>query len=339
MALSATTTQAVAIETRALSKRHRDVEALSGVDLTVPRGLCFGLLGPNGAGKTTLVSILATLARPTSGSARVLGHDVAREGAAVRRSLGIVFQEPSLDLALTAREHLDLQCRWYRLDARASRVAEALAAAGLADAADRPVRGLSGGMKRRLEIARGMLHRPALLFLDEPTLGLDVQARGGVWDRVRALIAAGDTTVFLTTHSMDEAAALCARVAILDRGRLVVEGCPADLVARLGGDAVLLRLGDAAGALAALAAVDGVASAAIDPGQEAEAARTVRVIVAEGPRRLPALLDAARPFGVLEVSLERPTLAHVFLHHTGHPFEPAVVDAPAAAGRGQGRRS
>jgi len=314
------TNRAPAIDVAGLVKHYGDVVAVDGLDLRVEEGAFFGLLGPNGAGKTTTLSILTTLARPDAGRARVAGRDVLAERAAVRRELGIVFQEPSLDRELTAREHLDLQARLYHLDERARRVAAALERVDLAAHADRPVRGFSGGMKRRLEIARGLLHRPRLLFLDEPTLGLDVAARAAIWAQLRRLHAEGETTVFLTTHSMEEADALCQRVGILDRGRLVVEGTPAELKGALGGDVVVLGFEAAAagdGPARALAAVQGVRE--VRPHEDA---RRLRVTVSDGPRRLPALLEAARAWRVSDVELHRPNLEHVFLHHTGHPFEP-----------------
>ena len=314
------TNRALAIDVAGLVKHYGDVVAVDGLDLRVEEGAFFGMLGPNGAGKTTTLSILTTLARPDAGRARVAGHDVVAERAAVRRELGIVFQEPSLDRELTAREHLDLQARLYHLDDRARRVGAALERVDLAADADRPVRGFSGGMKRRLEIARGLMHRPRLLFRDEPPLGLDVAARAAIWAQLRSLHAGGETTVFLTTHSMEEADALCQRVGILDRGRLVVEGTPADLKAALGGDVVVMRFEAAAaddGPARALAAVEGVREVRPD----GDAGR-LRVTVSEGSRRLPALLEAARAWRVSDVELHRPNLEHVFLHHTGHPFEP-----------------
>jgi ABC-2 type transport system ATP-binding protein len=324
------TTHSLAIETESLAKRFGALEALGGVDLRVPAGACFGLLGPNGAGKTTLVSILATLLRPSAGRARLLGRDVEVERATLRRDVGIVFQEPSLDPELTAREHLDLHARLYHLGDRARCVAEGLARAGLDAQADRPVRSLSGGMKRRLEIARGLLHRPRLLFLDEPTLGLDPQARAGVWSRLREIRGDGAATIFLTTHSMEEADALCERIAILDRGRVAAEGAPEALKAALGGDLVVVALerdGDVEAALLPLEGLRDVTRLAASDGAGAE----LRVVVAEGPRRLAGILDRLRPFGVREVRLQRPTLEHVFLHHTGHAFEPEPPGEGAAA--------
>jgi ABC-2 type transport system ATP-binding protein len=319
-----------AIAVRGLSKRFGDVVALDGLDLEIARGRCFGLLGPNGAGKTTTVSVLATLLRPDAGSVRILGHDVVSERAAVRREIGIVFQEPSLDRELTAREQLDLHARLYHLPERVACVKRALAEAGLEADADRPVRGFSGGMKRRLEVARGLLHRPRVLFLDEPTLGLDVAARAGVWERVRALRTAGDVTVLLTTHSMEEADGLCDEIAIVDRGRVVALGTPEALKRGLGGDVVELGLERGDGVEAVLGAVAGVGRVIRDlaPVTAVPGVR-LRVTVAEGSRRLPALLEAARDFGVIDVALHRPTLEHVFLHHTGHVFEPATRDGSA----------
>jgi ABC-2 type transport system ATP-binding protein len=330
--MQSTGTNEPAIRVEGLRKRYGSQVAVESLDLRVAEGSFFGLLGPNGAGKTTTVSVLTTLTRPDAGLVQVLGRDVVRERAAVRRELGVVFQEPSLDRELTAREHLDLQGRFYRLPERRRRVGEALERVGLAADADRPVRGFSGGMKRRLEIARGMLHEPRILFLDEPTLGLDVASRAAVWEQLRALRGAGATTIFLTTHSMEEAETLCERVGIVDRGRLVVEGTPAELVADLGGDVVLLGLAGDGGDAAreAVAKVEGVQDVRVD------ADGRLRVTVVEGSRRLAALLEAARPWHVEDVELHRPDLEHVFLHHTGHPFEPDRLGGQGAA-NGSGR--
>ncbi len=320
-----TSTISTAIDVEGLVKRYDGVVAVDGLDLRVQVGAFYGLLGPNGAGKTTTLSVLTTLSRATAGRVEVLGRDVATAPAAARRDLGLVFQSSCLDLELTAREHLDLQARLYRVPDRRARIAELLAVAGLESDADRPVKGFSGGMKRRLEIARGVLHRPRLLFLDEPTLGLDVAARAQIWDHLRKLHAAGPTTIFLTTHSMEEADALCERIGILDRGRLVAEGTPEALKAALGGDVVRLVLATPGEVAATLREVEGVESVVGDEAEPGGHAETWRITVREGPRRLAAIVEAARPFGIVEVTLHRPTLEHVFLHHTGHAFEPDEV--------------
>jgi ABC-2 type transport system ATP-binding protein len=312
MAPSATN---AAIEVRALAKRYGEQTALAGIDLDVPRGICFGLLGPNGAGKSTTVGVLTTLLAPTSGTAMLLGLDVVRERAAVRRQIGVVFQEPALDPELSAREQLVLHARLFHLDAPAARASDWIERLGLGEHADRPVRKLSGGLRRRVEIARGLLNRPGVLFLDEPTTGLDVAARARIWDELRALRRSGDTTIFLTTHSMEEADALCDAIAIVDQGRIAASGSPDVLKAELGGDVVTLVLERPRDAIAALEAQPGVSRVSAD----GDAA--LRVTVADGSRRLAALLECARGAGIVEVDLRRPSLEHVFLHHTGHAFE------------------
>ena len=308
-----------AIEVRALAKRYGDHTALAGIDLDVPRGICFGLLGPNGAGKSTTVGVLTTLLSPTSGSAFLLGRDVVRERAAVRRQIGVVFQEPALDPELSAREQLVLHARLFHLDAPAARASDWIERLGLGEHADRPVRKLSGGLRRRVEIARGLLNRPGVLFLDEPTTGLDVAARARIWDELRALRRSGETTIFLTTHSMEEADALCDAIAIVDKGRIAAAGSPNALKAALGGDVVTLVLERPRDAIAALEAQPGVSRVVAD----GEGPGALRVTVADGSRRLAALLECARGAGIVEVDLRRPSLEHVFLHHTGHAFEEA----------------
>jgi len=332
---AATTTPAsgsdtAAIECRGLVVRFGDVVALDGLDLTVPEGICFGLLGPNGAGKTTAVSVLTTLRRPDAGDARLLGRDVVRDRDAVRAAVGVVFQESTLDPELTPREHLDLYARLYHLSDRHRRVGEVLALVGLEADADRRTRGFSGGMKRRLEIGRGLLHRPRVLFLDEPTLGLDVVARAAIWRHLRDLRAAGDTTIFMTTHYMEEAERICDAVAIVDRGRVVAFGAPEDLERELGGDSVRIELERVSGAAAALERVDGAREVVREEGPQGEGSAVFRVTLSEGPKRLAALLDAVRGFGIVEVHLSGPTLDQVFLHHTGHRFEEAEAPDPLA---------
>ena len=322
-----------AIEVRGLAKHYGAVRALDGVDFTVPGGSCFALLGPNGAGKTTAVHILATLTSASGGSARVAGRDIAREAAAVRRQLGIVFQESCLDPGLSAREHLDLSGQIYRLrgKGRRRRVAALLEEFGLATAADRPSDALSAGQRRRLEIARAVLHRPRVLFLDEPTVGLDVAARDAVWSRLCAMRDGGGTTLFLTTHSMREADALAQHVGILESGHLVACGSPADLKAELRGDRVWIRVDREAEARAALAAQSGVARVERD-------ARGLCIHVDAAPRRLAALVIAAEPFGIAEVEFQRPSLEHVYLHHTGHPYRVDPMDPQPASAATAGRR-
>jgi ABC-2 type transport system ATP-binding protein len=306
-----------AIRVRGLEKRYGDTAALAGIDLDVPRGICFGLLGPNGAGKSTTVGVLTTLLAPSAGSVLLLGCDVVRERAAVRRQIGVVFQEPALDPELSAREQLVLHARLFHLDAPAARASDWIERLGLAEHADKPVRKLSGGLRRRVEIARGLLHRPGVLFLDEPTTGLDVAARAVIWDELRALRQSGDTTLFLTTHSMEEADALCDAIAIVDAGRIAASGSPDALKAELGGDVVTLVLERPRSAVAALEAQPGVSRVVADDAEPG----ALRVTVAEGSRRLAALLECARGAGIVEVDLRRPSLEHVFLHHTGHAFE------------------
>jgi ABC-2 type transport system ATP-binding protein len=315
---SATSTEP-AVDVRGLVKRYGEQLALAELDLSVPRGTFFGLLGPNGAGKTTTVGVLTTLVRPTGGSARLLGWDVSADRDRVRRAVGVVFQEATLDPELTAREHLDLYARLYHLEARRARVDEVLELIGLVGDADRPTRQFSGGMKRRLEIGRGLLHHPRVLFLDEPTLGLDVAARARIWEHLRALHAAGDTTIFLTTHAMEEADSLCEQLAIVDGGRVVAAGTPQALKAALGGDVVRIELERGDGARERLGANEGVREVV----EETGGAPAYRITVVDGPQRLAGLIESVRSYGVREVELHRPSLEHVFLHHTGHRFEEA----------------
>ncbi len=232
---------ALAIECAALTRRFDEVTAVDALTLNVTDGEVFGLLGPNGAGKTTTIKMLITLLDPTSGAARVAGHDIVRDSRAVRRSIGYVPQLLSTDGTLTARENLDISTRLYHVPRgeRRQRIDDALEFMGLADVGDKLVRTFSGGMIRRLEIAQAMLHRPAVLFLDEPTVGLDPVARRAVWEHVRRLRERDGTTVMLTTHYMEEAAELCERLGIMHLGRLVALGTPAELAAQVGPGATL----------------------------------------------------------------------------------------------------
>jgi ABC-2 type transport system ATP-binding protein len=295
------------------------VTAVHDLSFRIMAGETFGLLGPNGAGKSTTLRILITLLKPTSGQATVLGHDVVRDAELVRRLIGYVPQERAIDRFLTGREHLLLLSDLYHLPRPEGlrRIAELLTLVDLEDKADRPAKTYSGGMKRKLDIACGLLPNPKILFLDEPTLGLDVQSRLRIWDYVRGLKARG-ITVVMTTNYLDEADQLCDRLAIIDQGRIRALGSPAELKAGLGGDIVSLTVRPAdARQLAALAAavkaLPGVRSVATTAGG-------LDVRVESSEKTLPALLEAANRHGChLDfIDYHRPRLDDVFVAHTGH---------------------
>jgi ABC-2 type transport system ATP-binding protein len=296
-----------ALRMRALSRNYGAIRALDSLDLEVTRGTLFALLGPNGAGKSTTISILTTLLAPSSGEASVAGWDVVKSPREVRRCIGVVFQETSLDDRLTARQNLEFCAAIYGIDrsGREKRIAAGLASVGLASTADERVRTFSGGMKRRLEIARALLHEPAVVVLDEPTVGLDPQTRRNVWEQL-ALIAKGrERTVFVTTHYMDEAER-CDDVAVVDHGKLIARGSPSALVARAGGERLLVRCEDAKKA------------------QAVAHARGWRVhdeggLLAVGGGRPEAMLGelAEQGVGMLEANIIRPTLEDAFVALTG----------------------
>ena len=270
-----------------LTKTYGEVEAVRGVSFTVARGEVFGFLGPNGAGKSTTINMLCTLARPTSGTARVSGFDVAAERDDVRRHIGLVFQDQTLDGYLTAEQNLRLHAELYGIDAGVvpARMRQMLEMVDLWDRRDQPVMTFSGGMRRRLEIARGLMHSPRVLFLDEPTIGLDPQTRSSIWRYIRALKEAEGTTIFMTTHYMDEAE-FCDRIAIIDRGEIVVLDTPEALKASVGADRVVLGTADDEAALAALRDRFGIEAAV------AEGAVTFHV--ASGEAFVPAAVRRAR---------------------------------------------
>jgi ABC-2 type transport system ATP-binding protein len=231
------------IETKALSKTYGRIQAVRGIDLHIGKGEIFGLLGPNGAGKTTTIGMLCTIIRPTSGSASIAGCDIVKNPADVRRKVGIVFQDPTLDTVLTGHENLELHARLYGVPAalREERIREMLELVDLTDRRNDLTRTYSGGMRRRLELARGLLHRPAALFLDEPTLGLDPQTRERIWDYIKKMAQKEQTTVVLTTHYMEEAERVCDRVGIIDHGRIIALDAPNNLKESMGGDLVIIR--------------------------------------------------------------------------------------------------
>jgi ABC-2 type transport system ATP-binding protein len=308
-----------AIRVDQLRKSYGDVQALDGVSFAVRAGEVFGLLGPNGAGKSTTVKVLATLTKPDSGRAEVAGRDVVQEPNAVRRAIGYVPQSSGVDRDATGRENLMLQGRVQGMNGPAleKRVAELLELLGLAEAADRVVRGYSGGMKRRLDVGLGLVHRPQVLFLDEPTTGLDPEARASMWDELERLAEGESLTILLTTHYMEEADELADRLAIVSRGRVVVEGTPEELKQSLRGEAVEVELADgqATEAEAVVAALEGVLEASVD-------GRRLRSRVASGARAIPSILSAleSEGIGVEAVTTHRPSLDDVYLHYTGREF-------------------
>ena len=314
-----------AIEVEDLVKSYGDVDAVRGVSFTVPPGEVFGFLGPNGAGKSTTINMLCTLARPTSGAARVSGFDVVTQRDDVRRHLGLVFQDPTLDVQLTAEQNLRMHAELYGIDAGAipARMDQMLEMVDLADRRDHRVITFSGGMKRRLEIARGLMHSPRVLFLDEPTIGLDPQTRSSIWRYIRALQEREGTTIFMTTHYMDEAE-FCDRIAIMDRGEIVVLDTPEALKASVGADRVVLGTADDDAALAALRdRFDLEASVA-------EGAVTFHVANGEAfVPRLFAELDVA----ITSVAVSRPTLDDVFMRYTGSTIRDAETGSRADLNR------
>ena len=304
-----------AVDVVGLEKRFGAVEAVRGVDFRVEPGETFGFLGPNGAGKSTTINILCTLARPTAGRARVAGHDVTTERDAVRRSIGLVFQDLTLDGDLSAEQNLRFHGELYGVPKAtlSRRIDDLLGMVGLADRRRSVVSAFSGGMKRRLEIARGLLHSPRVLFLDEPTIGLDPQSRASVWEYVRALKEREDITVFLTTHYMDEAEN-CDRIAIMDSGRIVALDTPEALKAAVGKDRVQITTADDEAAIAALRSRFGI-EAGMHSGQ-------VTFAVPDGERFVPRLF-AELGVAIRSVSVASPSLDDVFLVHTGSTIRDA----------------
>jgi ABC-2 type transport system ATP-binding protein len=307
------------IEAKGLVKKYGDLEAVRGIDLEVHAGEIFGFLGPNGAGKSTTISMLCTLLTPTAGIARIAGIDVMRDPAAVRQRIGLVFQDPSLDDQLTARENLEFHAFVYSVPAqdRRRRIDEMLTMLQLSDRAGSQVKTFSGGMKRRLEIARGMLHQPQILFLDEPTLGLDPQTRQNIWTHVNELRRTKGVTIFMTTHYMDEAE-FCDRIAIIDRGKIVALGSPEELKGMVGGDVVTITSSKLDVAATQIQEVLGVTPAR-DNG-------SLRMEVPDGKAFVPRLVrELTAP--VDTVTLRRPSLDDVFLKLTGRAIREEEVSA------------
>ena len=307
-----------AIEVRGLVKNYDEVQAVRGVDFKVAAGEVFGFLGPNGAGKTTTINMLCTLVKPTAGSASVAGHDVVKARDDVRRNIGLVFQDPTLDGYLTAAQNLKLHAELYgvRSDLVKPRMEQVMTMVGLWERKDSTVGTFSGGMRRRLEIARGLMHSPRVLFLDEPTIGLDPQTRRSIWTYIRELQEQEQITIFMTTHYMDEAE-WCDRIAIMDHGQIVALDAPETLKAGVGTDRVSIQTDD-----------DDAAIAALSERFEVEARMSegaVTFAVAQGEQFVPRLF-AELGIPIKAVHVSRPTLDDVFMSYTGSTIRDAEED-------------
>jgi ABC-2 type transport system ATP-binding protein len=316
----------LAIEVRGLVKNYGDVEAVKGVEFEVATGEVFGFLGPNGAGKTTTISMLCTLVTPTAGAASVAGHDIVHERDDVRRNIGLVFQDPTLDGYLTAEQNLRLHAELYGVQSALvkPRMQQVMTMVGLWDRKDSVVGTFSGGMRRRLEIARGLMHSPRVLFLDEPTIGLDPQTRRSIWEYIRELKEREEITIFMTTHYMDEAE-WCDRIAIMDHGEIVALDSPETLKAGVGTDRVTIHTDDDDATIAALAERFGIEA------RMSEGAVTFGV--QEGEQFVPRLF-AELGIPIKAVNVSRPTLDDVFMSYTGS----TIRDAEEDQGKDRNRR-
>jgi len=304
-----------AIQVKNLTKVFNGFTAVDQISFTVKTGELFGLLGPNGAGKTTTINMLSTLLKATSGYGEVSGYDISRNKDNIRRSIGVVFQEPALDIKLTGKENLEFHAMMYGIEKeeRKKRIKEVLELVELTEKEKVLVEKYSGGMKRRLEIARGLIHEPNVLFLDEPTLGLDAQTRRHIWDYIKRLNKEGGVTIILTTHYMEEADFLCDRIAIMDRGKFVAMDAPGRLKDILGGDVVFLEIEGNANALVnRINNLDWIKNIT-------RHGENLSLTMERGERRIPELINIANEKGVEVtcVHLRKPSLEDVFLHFTG----------------------
>jgi ABC-2 type transport system ATP-binding protein len=303
------------IEVKGLTKRFGSLEAVHGISFQVEQGEVFGLLGPNGAGKTTTLSMLSTILTISAGTAIVNGFDVTNQASQVRRSIGIVFQEPSIDDRLTGRENLEMHADLYAVPSseKGKRIDELLKLVELQDRADSLMRTYSGGMRRRLEIARGLIHHPKVLFLDEPTLGLDPQTREHIWDYIVKLSKRENITMMLTTHYMEEADKLCDRIAIIDYGKIIALDEPKQLKGGLEGDIITVKTEMVEELSAKLKETNFVKDMKKQKGE-------LKLIVKDGDKIVPRVMEIAASSGihVESMSIHEPTLEDVFMHYTGH---------------------
>jgi len=302
------------IETFKLTRMFNGLTAVDHLDISVEAGEIFGLLGPNGAGKTTTISMLCTILKPTSGTAKVNGFDIVKEAMQVRRSIGIVFQDPSIDDRMTGRENLFMHANLYGVppSEQKSRIDRVLKLVELEDRADDLMRTYSGGMRRRLELARGLIHYPKVLFLDEPTIGLDPQTRDHIWKYIRELKEAHDITIVLTTHYMDEADKLCNRIAIMDHGKIIALNTPAKLKETLEGDKVIIKAKELDMLSSLVTEKLGLQNAHIING-------VMEVTLKNGKSLLPRIVEVATQNNIFveSITLSEPNLDDVFLHYTG----------------------
>ncbi|MBU5689666.1 MAG: ATP-binding cassette domain-containing protein [Candidatus Aenigmatarchaeota archaeon] len=301
------------VETFDLTKKFKDVTAVNKINIKIKQGEVFGLLGPNGAGKTTLISMLCTLLQPTEGTATVNGFDIIKERDKVRKSIGVVFQDPSLDNRLTALENLYLHAGLYDVpkNERKKRINEVLELVSLKDKANILIKNYSGGMKRRLEIARGLIHYPKILFLDEPTLGLDPQTREHIWDYIKNLADRENITVIITTHYMEEADELCDRVAIIDNGEIKVLDKPSKLKDKLKGDTIIIETNASHDILSKIKSIQNVKSVQLIDGK-------TYISVENAEKNVVKILQTVK--NVKSLSIRKPTLGDVFIHYTGKEF-------------------
>lgn len=316
-----------AIEVKGLAKKFNGFAAVDGINFEIKEGEIFGLLGPNGAGKTTTISMLSTILKPTSGSATINGFNLATQQNDVRMSIGIVFQDPSLDDELTGRENLDFHGRLYGVNSkeRKEKIKAVLELVELEEKADSQVKTYSGGMKRRLELARGLIHMPKILFLDEPTIGLDPQTRRKLWEYIKRINSEKGTTMILTTHYMEEADFLCNRIAIVDKGKIIASNTPEKLKQVLGGDVITLEASEPESLKKVVGKMAGINEVTIFGDK-------LNVTANNGSTVLPRIIKVAHDNGVSirSATLKSPSLEDVFIHYTGRAIREEEADSKNA---------